>query len=198
MRNMSTLAKIGMAAVGIAAAIGISVAQSGTGGTPTAPAKSAVPNGFGTMHLTTHVGSFRVASPGSDPARGKMDMQFTGTVLVSGLRPGGTVVPSGNVKREYWDEKHNKQVWHGTGHLVIDGAYKGIQWFGRDLNATWVGFGIMLLYGEFDKNLETGYVWYDDPKQKRFWSTFGQQLTNPEAKQQGAGVVPRQRSGGGG
>jgi len=118
----------------------------------------------GTMHLVCNVGSFRLVN-----GTGTVDITFKGTILVTELK--GTVVPSGNVKVE-WD-KPNKKAYFGNGHLQIKGAFRNIQWFGSDLNATWVGNGRALLFGEYDKNLDTGFFWYDDPAHKIPWSNGG-------------------------
>jgi hypothetical protein len=134
---------------------------------------------YHTVHLQTNVGSFKVLSPSPGvPAEGRIELRFVGsTVLVSGLQRGGVVTPGPGVRLEYNRPDRDKAVYFGTGTLVIDGKYEGIQFFGQGLTATYNGFGIIRLYGEFDKDLNTGYYWYTDPKQKMFWGTGGQTIT---------------------
>ncbi len=127
------------------------------------------------LHIQTKVGSFKILGAGERLAEGTVVMTFTGTVLVSGLD--GTIAASGKVQREINHEKRGKQVYFGTGKLVIRGKFKGLQWFGRNLNASIDGFGIVRLYGEFDRNLDTGMYWYGNSKKPEAWGTGGRQIT---------------------
>lgn len=130
------------------------------------------------LYFSTKVGSFKILQKGPDAMpKGTVTMSFTGSVLISNLK--GTVTPSGSVRREYNDAKRNKQVWFGTGKLVISGEFQAIQWFGRDLNAQFHGNAVVRLVGEFDKDLETGYFWFD-PAHKQFWGNNMRTVAVPE------------------
>jgi hypothetical protein len=134
----------------------------------------------GVFYFKAGVGSFKVLGANEVPAEGVLSFDFSGTVLVSGLNPGGSVQTTGDVKKEFSDDKYNKQVYFGHGHMTIDGKYKGIQFFGRSVNATFNGFGIVRLVGEFDRNLDTGTYWYAlDPNTKMPWGTNMLQLPVP-------------------
>jgi len=98
-------------------------------------------------------------------------------VLVSGA-DAGVATATGNLKLEYSSGKYKKQVYHGQGKLAVHGKFKVIQFFGSHLSGRFAGLGIFHLYGEFDKDLETGYYWYDGG-QKKDWGTGGLQVTVP-------------------
>jgi len=152
------------------------LAQQVPNSTPPAPPKN--PDRVGVLHLTTNLGSFKILSPGDVDAEGTVDMSFKGTVLISGID--GTVTPSATLTREYYDTKHNKQTFFGTGHLLIAGKFRSIEWLGQDLNAVYTGRGIVRLYGDFDKNLNTGFYWFgNDTANKAYWSNFGTEVVNP-------------------
>jgi hypothetical protein len=127
----------------------------------------------GTVLFQTNVGSFKILPRGKTPAQGTLNISFTGTLLISGMRAGGTVTPTGNLRREYNNTSKLKQVWFGTGNLVIRGTFAAIQWFGRDMKAQFDGFATMRLFGEFDKNLNTGFWWYPGDKTKNYWFANG-------------------------
>ncbi len=141
----------------------------------TAPAMNS--NNFGTVHFHTTVGSFKILGGGDSPAQGKLEVSFHGTLLVSGLK--GKVTPSGNVRLEKDYKPQKKQVFFGTGKIVVEGSYNAVQFFGRDLEGVFTGFGAMRLYGEFDRKLETGEYWYEG-KERRPWGTGGMTLLVPE------------------
>ncbi|MCC7230841.1 MAG: hypothetical protein IT203_10640 [Fimbriimonadaceae bacterium] len=131
------------------------------------------------LWLSTRVGSFKLLPRGDVMPSGTLTMSFTGSVLSSDLK--GQVIPEGSVRKEYDNSKKGKQVWFGTGKLTITGAFMAVQWFGRNLDAKFNGNGFIRLYGEFDKNLDTGYYWFD-PKDKKFWGTYGNGVGIPEMK----------------
>ena len=141
---------------------------------------------YGVMYLSTSIGSFKMLEYNDDkPPEGHFEMTFTGTVLVDttdavkhprGLKT--TITTSGNVRKEV--TYHGRQVFNGTGKIVVDGGWHALQWFGRDMKATMNGCAVFRLTGEFDKNLETGYFWYPDGK-KMDWGTGGVQPTCPKA-----------------
>lgn len=129
---------------------------------------------YGTVFLSANVGSFKILSRGATPAQGTLTMSFSGTVLVAGLSKDGRVSTEGKVIREYQNEKYNRQVFHGTGRIVVRGKFGGLQWFGRNMSARFDGYAVIRAFGEFDKNLETGRWWYpEEPDKKRYWSPNG-------------------------
>ena len=152
--------------------------------------KAAVPAdpNTGEINFTTHIGSFKLLD-----GVGRVEMNFTGTMLVSQLK--GTVTTSGNIKKEYTSK--TKEAWHGTGKIIIDGQFLAVQWFGTNLAGKWRGRGTARVYGEFDTNLETGYYWYsNDPSRKIPWSMYGMTVYLPEMQTGGTGQpVERKPSG---
>jgi hypothetical protein len=129
------------------------------------------PNAKG-LHLETVVGSFKIKKGSDAPDTGVLDINFTGTVLISNLK--GVATPSAGVRLDYNRPDMEKQVFHGTGSLHIAGQFGGILFFGRDMHALYDGTGVIQLFGEFDKSLNTGWYWYgNDPKTKSYWGTFG-------------------------
>jgi hypothetical protein len=151
-----------------------------------APAPAPANPEHGTMHLQTKVGSFKLLSPGERMAEGRMEISFTGTVLISGLQ--GTATPSGATRLEYRNQERQRDLYFvpagSTGSLVIDGKYRAIQFFGRDMRATHRGMGIYRLFGEFDRDLNTGEFWYDESPERQIWHTGGFTTTNPPARRQ--------------
>jgi len=127
------------------------------------------------LNFESKIGSFKAMGT-DNPAHGLLQITFSGTVLVSGLN--GKVAMEGNIIKEYDDAPHKKQVYHGTGKMTVDGDFTGIQFFGKDLKGRFVGVSIFRLYGEFDKDLNTGSFWYDGGD-KRDWGTGGMQLPVP-------------------
>ncbi|RYG25928.1 hypothetical protein EON82_05355 [bacterium] len=140
-----------------------------------------------TLFIQTGVGSFKILPPGPDKTRGTLDINFEGTVMVSGLT--GTVTPGPGVRLELERKDHNRKVFFGKGHIRVSGEFRAIQFFGRNLKGSYSGIGIARLYGEFDKNMETGYFWYASQPEKVDWGAYGRTLVVPPAK---AGpVAPR-------
>lgn len=120
--------------------------------------------GYATMHLETSVGSTR-----SVDSEGRYEISFRGTVLISqltGFTAGskGSVQVFGDVKKQY--DANNRQVYFGRGRIVITGKWRSIHWFGGDMKTVWFGKGRVQVTGEYDKNLKTGALWYDDPKKR--------------------------------
>lgn len=144
----------------------------------------------GVISFQTALGSFKLLPRNDkDPVRGRLEFSFTGTVLISGLQ--GRVIPSGNLRKEFDDPKMQRQVFFGTGKLVIEGTVRSVQWFGREMRGNFNGRGIFRFYGEFWRNpatrqLETGNYWYGLPTdaraERRPWGTYGMQAAVPEVK----------------
>jgi hypothetical protein len=159
----------------------IIIAQAPSGGISPTPARPE----YGVMYFNTNVGSFKILGPGEDKAAGTISFACNGSVLISGLE--GNVQT--NLRRELVRKDLGKEVYFGKGTMTVNGKFSAIQFFGRDLRASWNGFGIIRLFGEFDKDLNTGEYWYAGNPQKRFWSNGGMTLTNPEAKQRSGSIA---------
>ncbi len=169
MRFLSARATVATLAVALGA-FPLAFAQ----GPTAAPAKP------DTMYFSTGVGSFKLLPPGPNTTTGSLDMTFEGTVMVSGLK--GTVTPGPGVRLEYARPDHNRQVFFGKGRLQVKGEYRAIQFFGRNLKGSFTGVTVARLYGEFDKNMETGYYWYASQPEKQDWGTSGRTLSVPPFK----------------
>lgn len=139
---------------------------------------------YSVMHLTTNIGSFKILN-----AEGKFDFTLRGSVMINRYE-GKPLIIQGNLQTQY--KGNNRIVVFGTGRIVLEGKWRGMQWFGRDMKAVWYGKGIARLTGEFDKNLETGWFWYEDANDKNAWSGQGSfDIPNPPRKNQTA--TPRAR-----
>ncbi|MEA2552114.1 MAG: hypothetical protein QOJ65_290 [Fimbriimonadaceae bacterium] len=148
---------------------------------------------YGTVFFQTRVGSFKMLGVERVPAEGKVEVSFTGTILING---NPKIVPSAGLKREYYSKAHNQQAYHGTGSIVIDGKFDSIQWFGRNLKGKWTGFGVARLVGEFDNNLKTGEYWYvQNPDDIHDWGTQLKTITNPP-KPEDVVILPHERGKG--
>lgn len=121
---------------------------------------------YGTLHLSTRLGSFRLIN-----GQGRVEFTFTGTVLLNRVEAGSygprVLSVSGNLRKEY--EEGDRIVYSGTGRVIVEGKWRAINWFGRDMNAVWYGQGIARVMGDFDRNLETGRYWYDNPNLRQPW-----------------------------
>ncbi len=162
--------------------------------------KSSRGTGFGTLFMHTNLGSFRIMgnqdhqSKGRSRAEGRIEVTFTGTVLINDLK--GIVTATGSIKKEY--DKHGRQAYFGKGKLIIEGEFWAVQFFGTKMDARWTGWGIARLYGEFDEDLKTGYYWFDNAPKKTYWSPYGSTLSLPNPMAAGTGVKPTERKPGGG
>lgn len=152
---------------------GAAVAQVPSASAPAAPKDD-------TLFFSTSVGSFKILPPGPDTTHGTLDMEFDGTVMVSGLK--GTATPGAGVRLEYNRPDHNRQVFFGKGHIRVSGDFRAVQFFGRNLKGNFTGVAVARLYGEFDKNMETGYYWYASQPAKQDWGSYGRTLTVPPYK----------------
>ena len=158
-------------------------------------------NGAPTVFFKTNVGSFKLLGNENQPANGKIQVSFTGTILVNAVSTSDPkITVTGNIRKEYEKNDDSKQrhqiAYHGTGSMTIDGQFISIQWFGRDMSAQWTGFGIARLVGEFDKDLKTGTYWYSvNPDDKRDWGTQLKEITEPP-RPEDVVPIPRGRKGG--
>lgn len=149
---------------------------------------------YGTLFMKTKIGSFKLVGNRGMPAEGRVEVSFTGSLLITGT-PKLSI--TGDVRREYNSPKHEKQVFFGKGKAVIEGKFWGIQWFGRDMSAKWTGFGIARLTGEFDNELKTGEYWYsDDPSDIRYFPTSLGEISNPPRRSTPVGTTPQPRKRG--
>lgn len=144
---------IPIAALAVAAAPNF--AQSAT---PAQMGKFAGRTDMDILHMATKIGSFKIID-----GEGRLEFSFKGTLLVSKL-DGQMTILSGSLRKEY--DKNQRAVYTGKGTVVIEGKWRGVQWFGDDMNATYWGKGVCRITGEFDRNLETGFYWYRDPAKK--------------------------------
>lgn len=142
----------------------------------TPPAKPA--GETGEMVFSAAIGSFKLVSPGDRNAFGKLELNFRGTVLLVGHKPTSPIQISGNVRKEYDNKDRERVLYHGQGRIVLDGSYKAVQWFGRDLSARYNGMGIFRLYGEFDKKGMTGTYQITGDK-LRYWGSGGMTVVVP-------------------
>lgn len=142
---------------------------------------------YGTMHLQTQLGSFKLID-----GEGRVEFTFSGTVLISQLK--GNLQVTGDVVKQYQDKE--RQVYFGTGKVVVTGSFRAIQWFGKDMKLVWYGRGVARLTGQFSRDrvtneLKTGDLWYDNPNDKIAWPGQGsldRSLPPPQAP-----VTPKPR-----
>ncbi len=125
-----------------------------------------------TIYFETKIGSFKLLN-----CVGKTSFSFEGTVLVAGLE--GTAIHSGNLKTEYENKDKKRVAYFGKGTITVTGKWRGIQWFGKNLNGYFDGNGIMRLAGEFDEKMNTGHYWYKSNPQKEIWYSVGIERTIP-------------------
>lgn len=140
----------------------------------------------GTLYFQSNLGSFRVAN-----AVGRIEFSFSGTVLIHSwdldvktkdiekAPKSYKVTLKGNIRKEL--EKHGRTVYFGKGTIVVEGVWRALQWFGKDMKGQWYGHGSMSVVGEFDKQGNTGLYWYD-PAKKNYWPTSLMELVLPERK----------------
>ena len=120
---------------------------------------------YGTLHFNANIGSYKVIN-----GEGRIEMALTGTIVIINYK-GNTIQVSGNMQKQY--DKDGRVGYIGTGRVVLNGTWRGVQVFGRGLQAVWYGLGSVRLRGEFDKNLNTGQYWYDDSTEKEYWYAQG-------------------------
>lgn len=126
------------------------------------------------INLRTSIGSFKLIS-----GEGIASFTFEGTVLLIDVK--GDVKVEGKVKKEFDDPKLKRKAYFGKGKITVNGSWRGIQWFGSNMQGTVKGKSIIRLAGEFDKNLDTGEYWFgNDTQNKRPWYTAGITVVVPE------------------
>ncbi len=131
-----------------------------------APSKPAASSGR--MHLWSKVGSFTLEG------QGHVEMTFTGTLLLNNFK--GQANVTGAVRKEF--EGMGRRAWFGTGKAVLDGNFRRVLWFGKNVDCVWTGKGNAMVYGEYDQKQETGFVQVDkEPSWP--WLTTGRQFFVP-------------------
>jgi hypothetical protein len=145
----------------------------------------------GEVDLKTSVGSLKINSPGKEKARGRIQMSFRGTLLLSDYK-GATPIVTGTFRKEYDNAQGKRTVYYGKGTITLDGNFRAIQWFGSDLNMKWIGMGICRLFGEFDKAGKTG-TYQVKGDLVRYWGSGGTtfSIPNPVLEQAKAPIIKR-------
>jgi len=147
---------------------------------PTAQEPTEIPKpkiGSDTLTFESSVGSFKLLGSDETPATGTLSFNFNGTVLVTGDE--AKVTTEGNVRQEYEKKEFAKKLYFGQGKMTVTGKVRSIQFFGSDVKGSFKGIGIMRMYGEFDKNLETGYFQFAGGERTP-WGTNGLQVAVPQ------------------
>ncbi len=148
---MKSLLKLGTAAALLAVAMP-NFAQEATAAQK---GKYANRDDFAVFHMQTKLGSFKVID-----GEGRLEFSFSGTVLITKLNGTATFAEGSTVRKEH--DKNGRAVYTGSGKLVVDGKWRGVQWFGKDMNAVFFGKGAVRVQGEFDRDLKTGDYWFED------------------------------------
>jgi hypothetical protein len=113
------------------------------------------------LYIKSGVASFKMVPKGDTLPAGRLEFSFSGTVLITGLSPGSYLQTFGNVRKEYEDKGHAKQVFFGRGKLLIVGRFRNCEWFGRDLDLKFKGSAFFRIIAEFDDKLDTGSFWFE-------------------------------------
>ncbi len=129
---------------------------------------AATPPEQGHLDFESHLGAFKIFN-----ANGSIHFSFKGTVLLRGYK--GDLKYSSGIKQEYppaGQDGHGRISLFGSGTLSFKGHWDAMQWLGKDLVGHWDGTGGYRLYGDYDRNLETGYFWMDGDQAHRIpWPT---------------------------
>lgn len=138
------------------------------------------------MNLQCNIGSIKCID-----GEGRLTINFSGTILIVDLE--GQEQLTGDYIKEY--DKNGRRTYYGTGTITVNGKWRAVQWFGSDMTATWNGRGVMRVSGEFDRNLQTGRYWFDDPAE---YMPFPASATNTVIVPQGnpyvaPGIEPKAR-----
>lgn len=115
---------------------------------------------YGTMHIKTGIGTFKIID-----GEGRVQMKFHGTLLLTKHKEGKLTVLSGKLRKEH--EKDGRAVYTGDATVLVDGKWRGLQFFGSGLEFEWYGMGAIRFSAEFDSNLKTGEYWYEDPNDRQ-------------------------------
>lgn len=144
-----------------------------------------------TIHLKTSIGSFKLID-----GKGSTSFSFEGTVLI--IDAVGPVKVEGAVKKEFDNPKMKRVSYFGKGKITVNGSWRGIQWFGTNLEGYVKGKCTIRLTGEFDRNLDTGFYWYGDRvNDKNPWYVAGITVPLPEDPRMNPKPIRRGGYGGG-
>ena len=135
-----------------------------------AMAQNSLPIRNGVLHFTCNIGAFKLFN-----GDGTVKFHFKGTVLVREYQ--GNLSVTGDVRKEY--DSHNRVAYFGDGDIAFTGHFNALQWFGTDLSGEWDGRGGFRVYGDYDKDLNTGWFWYDNDAKKTAWPTQSSNMTLP-------------------
>ena len=160
-------------------------------------AGTAIAEDIGDLSFKSTIGSFKCLSTGGVPVKGKFTLSLKGTVLVSKPGPNTKVTTTGSIRLEKQYPKYGKSAYFGDGTITVEGEFDSIQVFGKNLNGRFVGRGFIRLYGEFDKNLDTGEYWFAGGDH-RPWGTGGTPITVPELSQAAPEIKLNPAKGGAG
>lgn len=160
-----------------------------------APSIAQAPQQTGEVVMKTNIGAFKITSPGDQKSFGKIKMSFKGSCLIVGYEGSAPISVTPGLRVEYRDDKRQRIEYFGQGTITLDGKFRAIQWFGRNLDMNWVGLGICRVYGEFDKNGDTGTFTLKG-KKPAYWGTGGMQFVLPP--RDAVFVQPKVKINGGG
>jgi len=140
------------------------------------------------IDFESKLGSFKLID-----GTGHVEFSFTGTVMLNGVE--GPLKVSPGLRKEFDDM--GRVAYFGTGSISLDGKFRGIQCFGKNLKGWWNGNGVGRLYGEFDENLKTGTYKFAKQSRAEFWSPYGTTFSLPPFQMGTADVNPVERKSGG-
>lgn len=150
---------------------------------PSSPNAKADGPAFGTLMLDTGPGSFRAEGTGTI---GIDSLGGVSTVFVSGLTGPDKSIRVEGLRKEYDDG--TRVCYHGSGRVEIRGKFRAVNWMGNRMKGFYTGKGMIRLYGDLDRELKTGLVWYPgfrDDKGKQIienWETFGREFHVPKPR----------------
>lgn len=134
---------------------------------PQVPIPGTVKNpSYGAIRFRANLGSFKIIN-----GSGRVEVSFSGSMLISGLKPGTKLSVTGQLSKQY--DSGGRTVYFGVGKVVVDGEWRGIQVFGKKMDGLWYGKGVIRLSGEYDKNLNPGDYWYEKSTEPGKWPSTG-------------------------
>lgn len=133
--------------------------------TPAQMGKFAGKKGFDIIHMRTKIGTFKMIN-----GQGRADISFSGSMLISQYK-GDPLIVQGSLRKEF--DRNGRAVYHGKGRIVLSGSWRSVQWFGQNMTGWWFGNGVIRMRGEFDKDLNTGEYWFQNPKDVYYFPSMG-------------------------
>ncbi len=110
-----------------------------------------------TLHILAQYSGCRIVN-----GEGQLNIELTGTLLVSGLK--GTIYPTSSIQLEY--NSYDRKVYYGSGKITLKGKFRALQWQGQRLKMDWSGKGKAYAIGEYDPKGKHGVYWYGDSLKK--------------------------------